>query len=230
MVKTVQDYTDLVTSEHNQQPNYMATLEALIQPLVDTQEVTEHLRIDFDLDFAVGVQLDAIGVRVNRDRFVPQPLNVYFSVGVEGLGVGEGYLKGPFDPVSGLVMLPDEPYRTVLRAVIQANFWDGTIPGAYAAYNTLLPPAYGVLIQDWDNLSMGIALIGFKPDAITKALFTSGALDLKPAGVTLKRMLPTIYPASTIFFGGTPLFGIGVQNARIAGVGYGQLVKTVSTE
>lgn len=230
MAKSVNQYLALITSEHNQQPDYEATITALVEPLVSQQELVEHLPTDFDLDFAVGVQLDAIGVRVNRDRFVPLPLNIYFSVGVVGLGVGEGYLKGPHDPLTGMTTLADEPYRTVLRAVIAANMWDGTIPGAYEAYDTLFEstPQYSVLIQDWADLSMGLVLVGSSPDAVTKALFTIGALDLKPAAISLRRMLPTIYPAGVA--GGTPLFGVGVQNNAIAGVGTGQLVRTISVE
>lgn len=229
MARSLDDYLSRVTSEHNQQPDFIATLSAVLQPLCDLQTVVEHLPFDFDLDLAIGVQLDAVGVRVNRDRFVSLPLNVYFSVGVAGLGVGQGYLKNANDPLTGLTTLPDEPYRIVLRAVIAANFWDGTIPGAYAAYDTLFAnTGLSVLISDYGDDSMSIALVGVSPDAINLALFSNGELDLKPAGVELYRLLPAIYPAAVP--GGTPLFGVGVENNAIAGVGVGQLAQVISTE
>jgi hypothetical protein len=113
--------------------------------------------------------------------------------------------------------------------VVAANMWVGTIPGAYAAYDALFTnTSFFVLIQDYGDLSMDVVLVGESPDAITKALFMTGELDLKPAAIKLRRMLPTIYPAATP--GGTPLFGVGVENNAIAGVGVGQLVQTISVE
>ena len=184
------NYLNKITWEHQGKPKYEATISASVQPIA---EITEFLRVlyeKFDLDTAVGVQLDAVGVRVGRNRFINSPI-LYFSVEIEGEGINEGNLKGPFDPLYGQHALADEPYRQVLRAVIEANNWNGSIPQAYHCYETLyINNINTVLIQDYGDMSMAIVLYGGTPtltDFYTKeqtiALFTTDHLNLRPAGV-----------------------------------------------
>ena len=236
-MKTSDDYTNRVTSEHIAQPNYLATIRALVVPLSDMQLEVEKQPEQFDIDFAIGVQLDAVGVRLNRDRFISVPLNIYFSVEIAGLGVNQGYLKGPYDPDTGQAILPDEAYRVVLYATVAANEWDGTIPAAYAAYDIIFESEQLggsdaiILIQDYGNLSFALAMIGPKPpDALTTALFTTEELDLKPAAIKLYHLMPVTYPSGVDLPNSNPVFGVGVHNYRIAGIGWGHIIKTISVE
>lgn len=229
MARSLDYYLAKITSEHRGADKFNQMLALLLQPLVDNQSLVEHLPIDFDLDYAIGVQLDAIGVRVNRNRFVDIPFSVYFTLNAAGLGLNEGVLWRVGDPLSSMTTLADESYRMLLRAVIAANQWDGTIPGAYAAWDMIFAGTpYSILIQDRSDLSMDLVLIGPSPDAITKALFTTGELDLKPAGVSLRHYVPSVYPGAVP--GGTPIFGLNVQNETIAGLNYGALATFVSAE
>lgn len=218
-------YLDLITSEHNQKPRYIASVSASIQGLADLTATLAGMPTDFDLDVAVGVQEDAVGVRVNRSRYLTEAIDAYFTWDDgHGLGAGLGWGQGtwffPGDPLSGIARLPDDSYRILLRAVVAANTWDGSIPGAYAAWDTLFAgTGFSILMQDYGNETMAIALIGQQPDAVTKALFTTGELDLKPAGVSLFHVLPGEYPAGGP--GGTPLFAWGVENDNLAGWGVG---------
>ena len=62
-------------------------------------------------------------------------------------------------------------------------------------------------------MSMDMGLIGRVPDALTMALFESGYLDLRPAGVRIAQyILPTV---------NGPLFGFGIENEAVAGFGVG---------
>lgn len=214
-------YLALVTSEHNDKPNFMATLAVLLQPIADLIFLMKSLPGLFDLDVAIGDQLDTVGqwVGVTRNITVPLP-NVYFSLDQAGVGLGEGTLKGEFDPVTGLLVLPDENYRTLLRARIASNQWDGTIPSAYSVWDVLFAGSgFGILIQDAGNMSMILALTGPVPDAVTSALFTGGYLSLKPAGVRISNYItPAVANA--------PYFGIGVENAAIAGLDSGTFGNT----
>jgi Protein of unknown function (DUF2612) len=211
----IQPFLDLVTSEHASRPNFLAFISIFLQGQADAALVANTLPSLFDLDFAVGVQLDATGQWIGRTRYLPEPVQVYFSWNVAGLGWGQGIWKGPDDPVSGLVRLNDTAYRTLLYAVSAANQWDGTIPGAYAALNILFQPlGYTFLIQDNGNMSMLFALMGPPLDALITALFVTGQLDLKPATVTLHHVVQSIP-------GATPFFGWGLQNASIGGWGRG---------
>jgi hypothetical protein len=213
-------YLALITSEHNQQPNYMAMVAALVQPLNDVGELEQHFYQYYDLDLAEGAQLDAIGEWVGRTRYLPVPISGYFSLDAEGLGLDEAPWQRPFDPVTGLVALDDDSYRILLRSVILANHWDGTIPGAYAAYQQLFAgTGYTFAIQDFGDSSMGFVLLSkTPPDTITQGLFQEGELDLKPAGIELWHILPSQYPAGP---GGTPLFGLDSATGSVAGLDLG---------
>lgn len=197
----VDDYLRLITSEHNQQPDFIAMLTAYFQPLVDAQNQALDLPTMFDLDFALGEQLDFIGLWIGRTRFLKTPITgVYFTYD-DGPGYDSGLYIGPFDPVTGLTRLPDEPYRTLLKATAAANQWDGTLPGAYAAYAIMLEgTGFAVLIYDYQDMSMAFALLGpGVPDAITRALFVGGYLNLKPAGVRVRDYIVSANPDAPVF-------------------------------
>lgn len=205
----------LVTSEHASQPNYMAMLSVTFQPLADTIAVLESIPALYDVDFAVGSQLDTVGVWVGISRNITVPLEgVFFSWDTPGLGWGEGNWITSITATQ-LISLPDTQYRTLLYAKIAANHWNGSIPGAYAVFDTIFAgTGFGVLIQDLQGMHMAMALTGPIPDAVTQALFTNGYFNLKPAGVQIDRYY--IPPEPNV-----PYFGFGVENDNIAGWGVG---------
>lgn len=205
----------LVTSEHASKPNYMAMLSATLQPIADTIAVLQAIPAAYDVDTAVGSQLDEDGNWVGIGRNIATPLTgVFFSWATAGLGWGQANWT-PGLNVTQLTSLPDAQYRTLLYAKIAANHWDGTIPGAYSVFDTVFQgTGFGVLIQDLQGMHMAFALTGPVPDAVTQALFTNGYFNLKPAGVRIdKYYLP---PVSNV-----PYFGFGVENSFIAGWGVG---------
>ncbi|MGE4191778.1 MAG: DUF2612 domain-containing protein [Pseudodesulfovibrio sp.] len=185
---TLTDYLNLITSLYRSQPKFMALCEALVAPLVEVQEVLELTGAAFDLDDAVGVQLDQVGEWVGRSRNLTTPLTgVYFSWNESGVGWAEGTWKGPFDPDTGLTSLPDDSFRLLLRAKIAANGWDGTIPGAYEIWDQLFGRAgMTIVLQDGQDMSMVVGLAGPVPDAVFRSLLTGGYLPLKPAGVGVR--------------------------------------------
>lgn len=212
---TLDTYLDLVTSLYRGKPRFIALCTALVQPLVDQQALLDAIRNGFDLDSAVGVQLDKVGEWVGRSRDLETPLEgVYFSWNTAGVGWQEGSWKGPYDPETGMVSLPDAAYRTLLRAKIAANAWDGTVPGAYEVWETLFAGTGSiVVIQDNQDMSMVVGLAGTYPDAVTKALLTGGYVPLKPEGVRIKyyAVAPT----------GGPLFAWGCESEALNGWGVG---------
>jgi len=222
MTVQLSQYTSLITSEHQSAPNFMAMVSLLAQWAVDRQNMLASIPGLYDIDDAVGSQLDAVGLWVGASRNLSVPLtNVYFSLDIAGLGLDQGVIQGPFDPTTGLVSLPDAQYRILLYATIAANNWDGTIPGAYTAWNTIFEPlGYSILIQDYQNMTMGIALIGPTPDAVTLALFKGGYLNLIPAGVGVAFYFQQSVP-------GVPVFGLDAENSSVAGLDVGALALIV---
>lgn len=191
MANDVDSYLDLITSEHRPQPNFVATLTALLQPCVDIQAAIASIVPAFDLDTAVGVQLDVLGQWINTSRAVREPIDsVYFSFNVSGLGFNEGAWFETGDPTDSIQSLPDDAYRLYEKARVLNNSWDGSIPDAYAIFDRLFADD-GFLLYIFDNgdLTMSLGLAAMDLDALTRALFLGGYLDIRPAGVRIKEYI-----------------------------------------
>lgn len=148
MAASLSDYTALITSEHRGLSRFMATVGTLVQPIVDQMNVLQSMPGKFDLDNAVGVQLDDVGLWVGVSRKIRTPLTgIYFSFDVAGLGFDKGIWKGPFDPDTGLTVLDDDTYRLVIRAKIGANHWDGTLASSAAILNSIFGNPSGDLVS-----------------------------------------------------------------------------------
>lgn len=208
---TADTYLGLITSLYRGQPKFMGLCLALVAPLVGQQALLEAVRAAFDLDTAVGVQLDQVGEWVGRSRDLETPLTgVYFAWDTEDVGWDEGTWKGPFDPESGLVSLPDDAYRTLLRAKVAANSWDGTTPGAYAVWETVFQESGSmVVIQDNQDMTIIIGLAGASSDAVSKQLLVGGYIPLKPEGV---QVLYYAVPPE-----GGPIFTWGCDSEALGG-------------
>lgn len=366
-------YTSLITSEHDLKPKFMAMIAAMIQPSVDLQNVLRSMLNAYDIDFAIGAQLDTVGLWVGASRNLEEPISgVFFSWGVSGLGWGQGTWFNPsfnqgvpllgtriqssggsailkyeisfgsgvaghtytasvlvlnqgltavtvnmnagttgvpgafllippgqtvqvnvsifetgsncgvgvpcsqqlrfntagvgdamdivaFNPVyqdnggpnlitgpsttfggswtgfggnsvtltqnfpglvtSLLITLPDDSYRTLLRGVIAANQWDGTVPGAYEIFNTVFGiEGFQILIVDNQDMTMTIIVLAQVLDAVAKSLLLSGLIIVRPAGVRI-----------TGYFGAVqPVFGFGEESSLISGWGVGNWLQLVS--
>lgn len=210
MAKTVEDYLNLVTSEHRHKPNFIATITAAVSVLVQIQVLLASMVDLFDIDLdPVGDQLDTIGEWVGVSRNLSGPIaGVFFEWdGTAAQGWDAGVWQGAGDPAE-LIVLPDDVYLTLIKARIAANHWDGTIEGAYEIWAQLLPQ-YNLLIQDSQNMSFIVAIQGTVPDTLTIALLTGGYLPLKPEGVQISEY---IVPVDT-----NPLFAWDCDSASLAG-------------
>jgi Protein of unknown function (DUF2612) len=64
-------YLDLLTSEYQNSPKFNAFLEVLLRKFDDISQCQMQIDQAFDVDNAVGVQLDAVGAIVGVSRIVP---------------------------------------------------------------------------------------------------------------------------------------------------------------
>ncbi|RKN74993.1 DUF2612 domain-containing protein [Paenibacillus ginsengarvi] len=151
------EYLDLVTSQHRVQVNFMAWLERSLTLLDDCKAASEDISFAFDLDNAAGVQLDIIGEQVGRSR---------------ALG---------FQLSTGSSRLDDEDYRSILKAKIAQNSWNGTIPQIYQIWDTLFPDI-PLQIIDNQNMTMDVIVSGSFGPVLTE-LVTAGLIVPKPMGV-----------------------------------------------
>lgn len=211
-------YTDLITSQHRGKPKFEALVDLDTKAFSDIAELLASIPGKFDLDTAVGAQLDVVGEWVGLSRYIGTELTgVYFSLDDAALGLDAGFLKGPFDPSTGLTSLDDETYRMALRAKIGANHWDGSLEELQDILNIVFNnyPA-DVFVGDHQDMSMSFYLVGDLPPPVIVALLTGGNLAIKPAGVRIRGYFkPSV--------ANTPFFGLDCSNSYASGLDTGSL-------
>ncbi len=105
---TEQDYKNLVTSEYQNSTKFMAMISLVTSAYVQIQNLYAAMIPLFDVDVAVGQQLDVIGQWVGITRNVSIPIaGVYFSWDdVYTKGWEFGTWQPPLSPVS-ITTLPE---------------------------------------------------------------------------------------------------------------------------
>lgn len=139
-MRQISDYLNKITSEFRNQPNYISMLQMVLQPFADLQAFINSIPAQFDVDVAIGAQLDIVGQWVGISRNIPVPVqNVFFSFDDLNLALGwdRGIWKGPYSTPLGVVQLDDGDFRIVIKAKIQSNKWNGTISEANQILNDL---------------------------------------------------------------------------------------------
>jgi len=184
---TTEEYLSLITSAHSDKPKFEATVAVGVSPFARIQEVLNSLITEFDIDTAVGVQLDVVGEWVGRSRRIDTPLvGVYFAWDdLANDGWESGIWKDVYDPESGLVDLPDDAYRLLLKSKVAANNWRGSIPQAYEVWDSAFGTNTFLLIQDNQDMSMVVGIAGQPLSIVDQALLTNGYIPLKPEGVRI---------------------------------------------
>lgn len=223
MAGDVTKYLNLIPSANADKPDFSTMIAAVTQAWADVASVYGSIPGLYDLDVAVGTQLDVIGQWVGVSRQLTSPLTgVYFAFDTAGVGFDSGVWLGPYDPVTGLTSLPDDYYRMVIKMKILNNHWDGSVPGAYEIAAVVFGAlGYSIYIEDPCNLTMRIGLIGISvPPALVAAMFTGGLLQVKPAGVRVSEYFYQTVPG--------PLFGFDLNNSTISGFDTGGWAAVVS--
>lgn len=157
----INKYLNLITSEHKTKPNFMSWVSANLNLINDATLVMNNIITNFDIDKAIGVQLDTLGVILGLSRTVNfQP--------------GDGSSPD----------LDDSTYRLILKSRVIRNQWDGTIISLQKLWNTAFPD---VAMQIVDNQNMTItSFISGQLDLIYMELVANGYIIPRPMGVELK--------------------------------------------
>ncbi|MBS9436900.1 DUF2612 domain-containing protein [Photorhabdus noenieputensis] len=180
-------YMKLIPAYHMEGKKYVRMLEAVTDIFNQNGLTTDLLISSFDLDKAVGKQLDIIGEWVGRNRMIQTPIeSYYFSFDIADLGFDSGIWKGRFDSDKSYIKLDDDNYRVVIKAKIGANNWDGTAE----SFNNILSFIHsnnGLSVSFEDNLDMSftVTIKGKSISTITKEIIHQGYLSLKPMGITV---------------------------------------------
>jgi len=151
-------YLSLLTSEYANASKMKAFLTLMLKKFDDVSQCLVTMDTAFDLDYAVGVQLDTLGVIIGASR----------TVG--------------FQPSGGVSpVLDDATYRIFLKARVAQNEWDGTIGGMQAIWQQLFPSGK-IIIADAQNMSATIIMTG-SFTSIIRDLVNNGYIVPRPEGV-----------------------------------------------
>lgn len=151
-------YLGLLTSQYRNSPKLNAFLSLLLRKFDDASQCLVSMEVAFDVDSALGPQLDAIGTIVGASRVLP------------------------FQPTGGLnPILDDLTYRIYLKAKAAQNQWDGTIDGLQTIWETLFPGGQ-IIIADHQNMSATIFLTG-SFTSILEQMIINGLIVPRPQAV-----------------------------------------------
>jgi hypothetical protein len=198
-MSSAQPYLNLITSEHNQKPNFMALVAALTAGVGDTTACIQSMPAAFTLNGgAVGAQLDILGLWIGQSRVIPdvlvpgffgfsnlvtgQPLGLALGFGtLANLSTG-GVWYGLQDSASGTTTLTDAQYLIVLRARITRNQSNGTLPALEQALAYIF--GVGCSVQDPGTLRLAIT-VSEPVSPIDEALISSLDILPRPGGVPI---------------------------------------------
>lgn len=153
-------YLKLITSEYADKPNYNKFVETFLSKVSPINDIYNKIQEIFNIDVAVGDQLDKIGQILGISRELPISNDDIPSV------------------------LPDNYYRQVLKSRIYSNMWDGTIKGLTDIIAKVFPNISWQLVDNQD-MTMQIVIIYPDEDKTMLALLTNGYILPKPSGVGL---------------------------------------------
>lgn len=133
---SAQDYTQLITSEHSQQPQFMELVALWTSAVADITNLIDSMPALFDLDQAIGAQQDVLGLWIGLNRAVGGILLIeFFGFGDDASALGFGELTNPAaggrfyelgEPSVSTAILADPEYQILLKAKILQNQWDGS--------------------------------------------------------------------------------------------------------
>lgn len=188
----VDDFIALITSEHRSSPKFIATISASVDAFIDQINLAASSSDYYDLDQAVGAQLDAVGLWVGISRYVALDVEQYFSWDTPGLGWDQGIWFQVGDALSQVTTLSDGDYRQVIRAKILCNRWDGSLPQAVQIISEAIGQTRDYINIYETNMSV-VFSITKDISRVMQSILSGGYLPIKPSGVSVSFFfLPSI--------------------------------------
>ena len=156
----IDKYLKNITSQHRDKTKYMKWVEFLLETLDDCYNCIKSIDINFDIDNAIGVQLDQLGEIIGRKRILTfQPIDDYYPI------------------------MDDETYRLVLKTKIAMNNWDGLTESIYQIWKNIFDDLR-LKIKDGQDMSFECMIYGFV-NPIRQDLIQNGYIIPKPEGVRI---------------------------------------------
>ncbi|MCC3717988.1 DUF2612 domain-containing protein [Rouxiella badensis] len=225
-------YTDLITNYHAGKPKFVSHVDLSTRPLTDVGTTINSLISAFDIDTAVGNQLDILGLWIGLSRRVSTPITgIYFSFDVDRLGWDQGRWQGPYDPDDGFLDLSDEIYRLVLKVKISINSWNGqndTLPDILNA--AVAGSGLRMAIVDNQDMTISILILGDPEAAMsdTDRIILDNAVNRGPFFTVPAGYTPSRYDINPIDQVNSELYW-AIQNGYLTVKAAGVRVREIQT-
>jgi len=220
MAFTTESYLNLIAAQHRQKPKFSAMVRVGVEAYVHIQGLLASMIPLFDVDKAVGQQLDVIGIWVGISRNIPVPIpgsDVYFSWdSTDEKGWDFGVWRSDTEPTE-ITVLPDDVYRPFIK--LAANRWDGSLEDMYAVWDSVFTNPQ-LFIKDNQNMSYDIGFVGGPVNTLTLALIQQGYLQLKPEGIRINQIYAPVDD--------NRLFAWDIENDLFAGWDDGSWAKEIT--
>jgi hypothetical protein len=211
MLTTVDDFLALITSWHATREKFVKVIETNVDPYVKLREKLYALIRDYDLDFAIGAQLDTVGEWIGRNRHIPVPLpDPWFSFDISKKGFDRGIWYQPYSMGNFIQDLDDEVFRQVLYCKIAFNQWDGTVEPAQTAVRQFFRDhLLFAWLEDRHDMSSAYCFVGTWVNLIFLVLLDLEFLAVGAAGIKTYIQIASVE--------NTPLFGFDSDNTNVHG-------------
>mgnify|MGYP005874428315 FL=1 len=228
-------YRNLITSEYRLAPKFNAMVRNMVDYNCTMDRAVLKLVEMFDIDTAINNQLDILGacVGVSRDlKFEPTPVgrgdvicptpeemekdtgdeSIYtvYQTPIPAQLEDTQIIAGPSPAdMDDAPLVTDDVYRTMIKARIIQNTWKGNVLDLYEVWHNLFPDNHGIQIQDLQDMSFNIVLIG-DYSGLMKELILHGYIIPKPEGVRINSL-------AFISTDGLPIFAYDYNTLNYSG-------------
>lgn len=182
---------DRIYSQYRDKPKALAWYAITRTIAAHIDAAAQKVRKSYDIDSAVGEQLNTIGriVVIGREFSI----NSELFPGLFDLTDGAEFGDDEFAQFAALTveddsLLSDELYRLVIKAKIVKNNSDATIESTLAGMNFLLPNANVLRVVDGEDMTFSIEFYGPISDLERYALLNAELVP-KPQGVRFNGFL-----------------------------------------
>lgn len=192
-----QDYSLLLTSEYENSPNFIQTVQLTANAIGDITALLQSFPAQFDLDAAIGSQLDVDGQWIGFPRTIGGVLLVqFFGFADDATALTFGELGNPSiggrflelgEDTSSTATLADPEYRLLLRAKILQNDWDGSVAEFEAAVSDVIAMPTTVIDP---GTSVVLIMPSQTVDPVLMQLLTGFDLLPRAAGVRYQYIFP----------------------------------------
>jgi hypothetical protein len=229
----VQYYINLLIIQYQNQPKARATIEAVISMLM-LYDMMISVRDGYDLDTAVGRQLDILGKYLGEDRIITGTSFTRDYYGFSDYGDTAPFDNEPMldygdeipdvqwfdyrDSTQSLFALNDDEYRQILRFKLVQNYSDGSNQDV----DNFLQEYFGESVLFFDNQNMVLTYVFDETAERLVTIAQSEGLLPRPAGVGLSvAFTPDIENIYTYTDYGqdAPAYGIGFLDYGDAAIG-----------